>query len=1203
MDYILTHDYTTNKLICYIIEYNDYKYYKNTYNKLLKILNINKNYTLFNAYTLIGPKLNYKTPWCSNILEILKKSNIYSINRIEKFTLFFDNSKIIYDINTEDIYFNFPKTFNINTNVEDTYNININHISYINKNMNLAMDNTDIAFYTDLFKNKLKRNITNVELFDLAQSNSEHSRHFIFNGKLIIDNIEKSKSLFNLVKEPYKHYPNNSILAFCDNSSAIKGFHIDTLLPNNSYLYEKTNSLYHIAFTAETHNFPTAIAPFQGANTGIGGRIRDNLAIGKGGTLIASTAGYCVGFIDYKNTPALNILIEASNGASDYGNKIGEPIIQGFTRSFKQTINNTDYEWIKPIMFTGGIGQVLNNNLYKDTPNTNMIIIQIGGPAYRIGLGGGSASSLENTNTNNYSAIQRGDPEMANRLYRVIKTLSEKNIIKSIHDQGAGGMANVTKEIISPMGGSIYLDKVNLGDNTLSDLEIWGAEYQEQVTILINKQDLILLENICKKENTPYANVGFIENTGKIKVYSKKNLVVDLDLNDVLENVPQKKYYFTTVPKNLKSLIIPNNSLLKHITNIFSLVSVGSKRFLTNKVDRSVTGLIAQQQCVGPFHTPLSNFSIIAQSHFNLCGSVISIGEQPIKSFISSKNMVNLTLGEMLTNIIFAKITKLEDIKCEGNWMWSPKLLGEGSDLYYAVETLKNNLIKLNIAIDGGKDSMSMHTNINNKIIKTPQTLVLSAYAPTLDITKKITPDFKSNNSNILYIDLGYNNINLGGSALAQVYNQIGISSPDFINIDNFKNIFNIVQNLITSKQILSGHDRSDGGLITTILEMCIAGNIGCNININNTNKYIDYLFNEELGLIIEVLPQYTSNIIKLFDNIVPIFNIGKTTNKNSIKINYNSINILDTSVTYIRSLWEKTSYFIETKQVKNNQAYYENIYYNTFNVTKYYIPDILYSYEFLNDKQNFSVAIFREEGNNGDKEMSSAFYMAGFNVYDITTNDLNNNPNLLDSFVGLVYVGGFSFSDVLGSAIGWYNVIVNNENIINQINRFNNRSNTFSLGVCNGCQLMVLLGLLSDIKHIEKNKSERFESRFSTVKICKNNSIMLQNMEDLVMGIWVAHGEGKITTNTNAVMQYVDHTHNPTNTYPLNPNDSYMGTAGLVSNNGRHLALMPHPERCFLNWQLPYMPLTFHNKYSPWFIMFKNAFNWCKLTNLDYIT
>ena len=1211
MEYLLSYDYNINQLICYIIE-PTHKLTTIEKNTISKILQINHNYKLLLNYIIIGPKLNYKTPWCSNVLEIFKKSNITNITRIEKFILYKDSPDILFDINTEKIYKSLPKSLNNNFIRESTYNIPIDTITSVNNTMELAMDNNDIDFYTDLFKNKLKRDPTNVELFDLAQSNSEHSRHWIFNGKLIVDNQQKSHTLFQLIKEPYKANPNNSILAFCDNSSAIEGFNINTLINSNinsnilSNNYILSTNKYHISFTAETHNFPTAIAPFQGANTGIGGRIRDNLAIGKGGILIASTAGYCVGeIIPQKKTDALKILIEASNGASDYGNKIGEPIIQGFTRSFKQTINNQEYEWIKPIMFSAGIGMVSDKNLIKSKPNNNMLVIQIGGPAYRIGLGGGAASSLANTDKSNFSAIQRGDPEMANRLYRVIKILSEHNLIESIHDQGAGGMANVTKEIISPIGGVIYLNKVNLGDTSLSDLEIWGAEYQEQVTILINKNNLHIVKNICHKENTPFAHIGNINNTGNIEVYGiNNNKIVDLNLNDTLENIPQKTYNFTSVPKNLKILNIPQESLLIHIKNIFSLVSVGSKRFLTNKVDRSVTGLIAQQQCVGPLHTPLSNFSIIAQSHFDLSGSVISIGEQSIKSFISPQNMARLTVGEMLTNLIFAKITSFEDIKCEGNWMWSPKLFGEGSDLYSAVITLKYTLIKLGIAIDGGKDSMSMHSKLNNKLIKTPQSLVLSAYAPTTNIKLKVTPDFKEYNSDILFIDLSYNKSRLGASALAQIYNQIGNSAPDFENIDNFINIFNIVQKLVQTKLILSGHDKSDGGLITTVCEMCFSSNMGCILNINNNIDYINYLFNEELGLIIESNPQETSEIISLFKNIVPITIIGKTISDNIIKITYNSNIILDCTMTKLRGMWESTSSYIESKQVFNNKANEEFELYKTFYNIKYYIPESIKNNLLLFNNSNipsdinkFKVGILREEGSNGDNEMKSAFYHAGFDIYDITTNDLNNNPRLLESFRGIVYVGGFSFSDVLGSATGWYNVIKNNPNIISQINSFNSRKNTFSLGVCNGCQLMVLLGIIPNITKIKHNDSCRFESRFSTVKICKNNSIMLHNMQDLTMGIWIAHGEGKIDIENNIVMQYVDNNNNSTIKYPFNPNGSTNGTAGICSDDGRHLALMPHPERCFLNWQLPYMPNDYdsNNTYSPWFLMFKNAYNWCK--------
>jgi len=1196
-----------DNFICYFIEYNTVYLDINDYNKLTAIIIKNDIYDYLDFdFIVVGPRLNHKTPWCSNILEIFKKCNINIVERIEKFRIYKINQEIIYDKMTEQIYNSLPETYKINIKKNKTKTIK--DISLFNEKMDLAMDDSDIKFYTNLFLNKLKRYPTDIELFDLSQSNSEHSRHWIFNGKIFINGDEKEYTLFELVKMPHQSNKSNSVLAFCDNSSAIKGYFINLFKPSSSHFSKYTNNIVksHFSFTAETHNFPTGVAPFQGATTGIGGRIRDNLAIGRGGTLIASTAGYCVGDI-FTNENAIKIEIDASNGSSDYGNKIGEPIIQGFTRSFGQTIHNTRYEWIKPIMFTGGIGQVLDYNLLKEKPRQGLLITRIGGPAYRIGLGGGSSSSRENDEKNietDLSAVQRGDPEMENKVYRVIRTMSERknNPIISIHDQGAGGMGNVTKEIVSPVGGEVYLNNVNVGDKTMSALEIWGAEYQEQVTILIDPQDKDYVHNLCDRENVPVSFVGTVNDTGNINVYNNNQKIVSLNLDDVLENIPQKEYHFYDVYKKLKKLIIPSDKFVNHISKVFSLLSVGSKRFLTNKVDRSVTGLIAQQQCVGPLHTPLSDYAIVSQSINETTGSVISIGEQPIKSFISSSKMVRMTVGEMLTNLIFAKITRLEDIKCSGNWMWAPKLEGEGYELYNAVISLKKLLIKLGVAIDGGKDSLSMCSIKNNKIIKTPRTLVLSAYAPMDNITKKITPDFKYGGSDILFIDLGYNYTRLGGSALAQIYNQIGDDCPDFKNITLFKLIFDNIQNNLFNK-ILSGHDKSDGGLITTVLEMCFAGNKGCILNIDKYTDILKYFFNEEIGLVIEVYKKHTQIIIDSFNNKVPVYKIGETIEDNIVEIVYNGEEVLNEKMTTLRQMWEKTSYMMEKKQMNNELAKNEYDLYGDFFNMKYEIPEHI-----INKLCNntvlpniiYKVGILREEGSNGDREMANAFHSAGFDVWDINMNDLINNKNLLDDFHGIVFVGGFSFSDVICSAQGWYSVIKNNENVLNQINNFYQRENTFSLGVCNGCQLMALLDIIPNFKELVKNNSQRFESRFSTVQIPKNNSIMLNNMEGLKMGIWVAHGEGKINFSNNelVVMQYVDNHLNPTEQYPFNPNGSINGVAAVTSIDGRHLAMMPHPERSFLNWQLPWIPedlkTKFKNNYSPWYLMFKNAYNWC---------
>lgn len=1168
---------------------------------------------LLKHFVFVGPKLGMISPWCSNMIQIFNNCGIDNIVHIEKYICLNNHNLIEFDEMTEQIYHNLPDNFNTSLIRKETKKFNIEDIEQVNFDMKLNLDSSDIDLYKAYFK---KRNIqpSDIELFDLAQSNSEHSRHWIFNGKFCIDNNYKQETLFEMVKKPLKNNSNNSIVAFRDNSSAIKGFNSLLLNPidmsnPSKYLLYSTEIDYTL--TAETHNFPTGIAPFQGATTGIGGRIRDNIAIGRGGNIVAGTAGYCVGQIDITNqNKAYKILTEASDGASDYGNKIGEPIILGFVRSFKQIIESQVFEWDKPIMFTAGIGTVLHKNINKLEPVNNNIITRIGGPAYRIGVGGGSASSdSNNENNNNTSAVQRGDAGMENKVVRAIRSISSancNNIILSIHDQGAGGMANVTKEIVSPIGGEVFLDKVNLGDKSLTSLEIWGAEYQEQVTMLIDEKNKNLVKAVCKRENVPVEFVGSVKETGKIEVFDRDNkLIVNLDLDETLNNIPQKEYTFKTVKQNNFKLEIPENSFIDHIRNIFSLISVSSKRHLTNKVDRSVTGLIAQQQCVGPLHTPLSNYAIIATTYNNLTGCVTSIGEQPIKSLLNSSNMVNMTIGEMLTNIIFAKITDLKDIKCSGNWMWSPKLEGEGSELYTAVKTLSDTFIKLGIAIDGGKDSMSMHSEINGKIIKTPRTLVLSAYAPMKDIRKKITPEFKEKGSDIIFIDLGYNYARMGGSSLAQFYEQLGDQCPDFENIKDFESIFKIIQDYIESDKLLSGHDRSDGGLITCLIEMAISSNIGCNIDVISQHSDIDYWFNEELGLIVEINKEFTNDFLAEFKTLVPVYKLGETHGNYKIEITHNNTNILCENITELRYAWEKTNYEIELNKIPKELAFSEMNELTTINNFKYIVPENIYTianFKLSNPLiRPIKVAIIREEGSNGDREMAAALHNAGFEVWDINMTDLAKNPYLLYSFRGVVFVGGFSYSDVLGAANGWYQVIQNNEGINKQFRYFFNRKDTFSLGICNGCQLMTRLGLFKGIKTVEQNRSGRFESRFSQVKIPHNNSIMLSELEGLSLGIWVAHGEGRFNPDnsfdkSSICMQYVDPMNVPTEVYPYNPNGSSLGIAGIHSKDGRHLAMMPHPERCFLNWQMAWKPYDLENKhiYSPWFYMFKNAYIWC---------
>ncbi len=1284
----------------------------------------------------VGPRMNFTTAWSANAVSICHACGLTKINRIERsrrYKLKIEDKKIkryedmesqllnfptsqflelIHDRMTECLYPEPINAFETGINPKPAEPVRIvklieegkQALVRINSEMGLGLDEWDINYYYNLFVRELGRNPTDVECFDLSQSNSEHSRHWFFRGRLVIDGKEIPESLMQIVKEPYKRNPNNSVIAFKDNSSAIRGYAIHTILPDNPEKpspFKEIGLTYHIIFTAETHNFPTGVAPFPGAETGTGGRIRDVHATGRGSLVVAGTAAYCVGnlFIpDYplpwehgsliypKNLASpLQIEIEASNGASDYGNKFGEPVIQGFTRSFGLRLPDGERrEWIKPIMFTAGIGQIDARHIEKGRPEKGMLVVKVGGPAYRIGMGGGSASSVlagEFEEELDFNAVQRGDAEMEQKLNRVIRAcveLRDENPIISIHDQGAGGNCNVVKEIIYPSGAKIDIRKIIVGDNTLSVLEIWGAEYQEQDALLIHPEKIGLFKSLCEREKVPVAVIGEIIGDGYIVLHDSEQLAVSskqsednpelltahssqltpvsLPLEKVLGDMPQKTFYMDRTPIHTQPLNLPENlTIMEAIDRVLRLVSVGSKRFLTNKVDRSVTGLIARQQCCGPLQLTVSDVAVIAQSHFPVkpakkmihkgnetspiwTGAAISIGEQPIKGLINPSAMARISVGEALTNIVWAKISSLRDIKCSANWMWAPKLPGEGAKLYDAAVAMRDIMLELGIATDGGKDSLSMaakviHQSGEVEIVKSPGALVISAYATCPDITKVVTPDIKRpGRSKLIYIDLGNGKNRLGGSALAHCYKQVGDESPDVDNAQLLKDAFNAIQTMIDRNLILSGHDRSDGGLIITLLEMAFSGNCGLDINLEQKadnrrhkteNEIIAMLFSEELGLVIEYLIENDNEIISILKSFsVPYQIIGKTLKEKQIRINLitdhaSHITVFDEDMRRLRAIWEETSHQLDMLQANPECVLEEKEVIYDRTVPSYHIsftpeqtPEII-----LKKDAKPAIAIIREEGSNGDREMTSAFYMAGFEPWDVTMTDLLNEKINLSRFKGVAFVGGFSYADVLDSAKGWAGTIRFNKNLYKQFSSFYNRNDTFSLGVCNGCQLMALLGWVPwqgiDDKFQPRfihNKSGRFESRFATVRIIESPSIMLKDMEGSVLGVWIAHGEGlayfpdknilnNVIDRKLAPIRWVDDNGEFTEKYPFNPNGSPFGITALCTPDGRHLALMPHPERTFLKWQWAWMPeeMKVGADASPWIKIFQNARQWCE--------
>lgn len=855
-----------------------------------------------------------------------------------------------------------------------------------------------------------------------------------------------------------------------------------------------------------------------------------------------------------------------------------------------------------------------------------MLIILLGGPGFRIGVGGSSASSMiagVNKAELDFASVQRSNPEMENRVDRVVRAcinMGENNPIESAHDLGAGGTCNALPEIAAPAGADINLRAIPVADSTLSIREIWGNESQERVVILVKPERFEEVVAICERESCPYAMVGEITGDGELIVHDEADLTepVHLPLKGILGELPRKVFEHEHQALELQQLVLPDVSLGEALELVLRLLSVASKRWLTNKVDRSVTGLVAQQQCVGPNHTPLSDFATRADSYFGLTGEVVSLGEQPVKGLISPAAMARLAVAEALLNMSGAVIDDLRRVKCSGNWMWAAKLPGEGPRLIEAALAARDIMIELGIAIDGGKDSLSMAAKAENpegeeETVKAPGEFVVAAYASTSDITKKATPDLKQSGNALLWVDLGFGRARLGGSALAQVYNQLGDECPDVDDSFALRETFQAVQDLVGEGIVESVHDISDGGLIVALLEMAFAGNTGLKVGLASDKTLLATLFAEEPGVVIEVslenLPGTLERLQKLH-----VSEIGRVDARGGdVEVVYNGEVVLKESMISLRTIWEETSSRLERLQANPECVAQEEEVNKLTAFPSYHLTFVPQKGAGIQSTLKPRVALTREEGTNGDREMAAALVLAGFEVWDVTMRDLIAREITLDEFRGVVFPGGFSFADVLDSGKGWAGVIRFNEQVAEQFERFYNRSDTFSLGVCNGAQLMALLGWVpgyqigeGDQPRFIRNESERFESRFPAVRIEQTPAIMLGGMAGSILGIWVAHGEGRlhvpddtllerIVVSGQAPIRYVDPDGEQTTTYPYNPNGSPLGIAALCSADGRHLAMMPHPERTVLSWQWPWMPEEWRKmEVSPWLKMFSNAYEWC---------
>jgi phosphoribosylformylglycinamidine synthase len=863
-------------------------------------------------------------------------------------------------------------------------------------------------------------------------------------------------------------------------------------------------------------------------------------------------------------------------------------------------------------------------------------------------------ASGDNAAELDFNAVQRGDAEMQQKVNRVIRAcveLGSENPILSIHDQGAGGSGNVLKEISEPAGGEVDIRKLLVGDPSMSVLELWTAEFQENHALLIKLESKELFEAICKRERTPFSVMGHITGSGKMVVKDSRDnsTPVDLPLDKVLGKMPQKTFKSKRIPATCSLLEVPAG-LTVHaaLTNgVLRLVSVGSKRFLTNKVDRSVTGLVAQQQCVGPLHTPLANFAAFAQSPLGFSGAATAVGEQPLKGIAGDaaacRSMARLAVAEALTNLMWIKISSLDSVKASGNWMWAAKLEGEAPKMYDAAQALSDIMIELGIAIDGGKDSLSMAARVplpngNSETAKSPGQLVITAYAPVPDVRVKVTPDLKSRgNSVLLFVDLG-KGATLGGSALSQVLGQIGSGTPPDVDIVALRTAFEATQRLLSGGLLLAGHDRSDGGLIVTVLEMAFAGRVGFDLKLgamSDVQNLFAALFGEAPGIVYEVRCEDLPAVWRLLESHnVHATEIGATRADLQARVTVGSECVLDADVRTLHDVWEATSFQLERMQcalpcVEEEEAGLKQRTVPKFKLT--FAPEPTADALLLAPKRH-RVAIVRQEGSNGDREMAASFHMAGFEAWDVHMSDLLEGRITLDIFRGAAFVGGFSYADTLDSAKGWAGSVLFSPALTSQFKMFRDRPETFSIGICNGCQLLALLGWvpgsdegdhalpITKQPRFVHNKSGRFESRFVTVRIEQSaaSKVWLKGMEGSQLGVWVAHGEGQchfpdpavfenVKRNQLVPMRYIDDNGCQTQTYPFNPNGSPDGIVGLCSKDGRHMAVMPHPERVTVwPWQWPYAPQEWMEgpsrlKSSPWLRMFQNAHAWCGSADVNH--
>ena len=1179
--------------------------------------------------SFIGPRKEMITPWSTNAVEITQNMGLEGITRIEQFFPVRDDNAS-FDKMLQRRYEGLNShIFSIDKQPDPI--VYIDDIEKYNEEEGLALSIDEENYLRELAQ-KLGRPLTDSEVFGFSQVNSEHCRHKIFNGQFIIDGEEKPLSLFKLIKRTSQENPNGLVSAYKDNVAFVRGPKIEQFAPASADrpdFFEINDIDSVISLKAETHNFPTTVEPFNGAATGTGGEIRDRLGGGKASLPIAGTAVYMTSYprlspehrwelitnprLWLYQTPA-EILIKASNGASDFGNKFGQPLICGSLLTFEHDENGRMYAYDKVIMLAGGVGYAARRDALKGEPAPGEKVVLMGGDNYRIGMGGGAVSSVatgQYANAIELNAVQRTNPEMQKRVANVIRALAESssNPIISIHDHGAGGHLNALSELVEATGGHIDIDALPVGDPTLSYKEIVGNESQERMGMVIDAKDIPLVERIAQRERAPMYVVGETTDDKKF-VFEDKNGVrpIDLQLADMFGKAPRTVMTDKTVNLTYNDIYYEQDKIEEYLKDVLSLEAVACKDWLTNKVDRSVTGKVARQQCRGEIQLPLSDCGAVALDYTGKAGIATSIGHAPQVALNDSAKGSVISIAEALTNIVGAPLKKgISSISLSANWMWPCKNPGEDAALYRAVQACSDFAVALGINIPTGKDSLSMTQKYGADKVYAPGTVIISAAGEVSDIKKIVSPVIRSGKSTLYYVDFSGDELRLGGSALGQTLGRIGREAPTVTDPARFVATFNAINKLVNRKAVMAMHDVSAGGLITTLLEMVFAnttGGLDINTDSFDTDDLVKILFAENPAVIMQISDTWKNTVEETLTKAGARFlaigqprAIGRTL---SVTNNGNKVDI---DIDSMRDVWFAPSYLLDRIQSGAEHA--------ALRFENYKKQPIRYRFPSKYDgklasrgleagrrtKSGIRAAIIREKGVNGDREMAYSLHLAGFDVKDVHMTDLMSGRETLDDVNMIVFCGGFSNSDVLGSAKGWASGFRYNETARETLRRYFDRPDTLSLGICNGCQLMIELNLINpEHKHptrMEHNTSHKFESQFLGLTIPANNSVMLGSLAGSKLGIWVAHGEGRFMLpepmkSYNVVAKY------NYNAYPANPNGSKGAVAGICSADGRHLAMMPHLERAIFPWQCGYYPESRRNdEVTPWIDAFVNARKW----------